>query len=116
MAKVLLGMKENAKNDSTQKDRLNIWTMEFHKKFALPFASIFFAFLAFSIAFLFGKHNGQMIGLFLGLVVCVFYWAVQIIGQLMVQKVGMNAFWCIWIPNFIVGLFGLVFLLQLLRK
>ena len=106
---------EKTDNPATLK-KINLWVMEWHKKFAIPFGSIFFAFLAFSIAFLFGKHNGQMIGLFLGLVVCVFYWAVQIIGQLMVQKVGMNAFWCIWIPNFIVGLFGLVFLLQLLRK
>ena len=90
--------------------------MEWHKKFAIPFGSIFFAFLAFSLAFLFGKHNGQMIGLFLGIVICVLYWAMQITGQLMVQRVGLNAFWCIWVPNFIIGFFGLVFMFRLFKK
>jgi lipopolysaccharide export system permease protein len=68
------------------------------------------------MAFLFGKNNGQMIGLFLGLVICVLYWAVQIVGQLLVTKVGLNAFWCIWTPNFLIGFFGLVFLMRLLKK
>ena len=77
---------------------------------------LFFAFLAFSLAFLFGKHNGQMIGLFLGIVICVLYWAVQIIGQLMVTKVGLNSFWCIWTPNIVIGVVGFVFMLVLLRK
>ena len=90
--------------------------MEWHKKFAIPFGSIFFALLAFSMAFLFGKNNGQMIGLFLGLVICVLYWAVQIVGQLLVTKVGLNSFWCIWTPNFLIGFFGLIFLLRLLKK
>lgn len=96
--------------------RLNIWVMEFHKKFSLPFGSIFFAFLAFSIAFLFGKHNGQTIGLFLGIIICVIYWAMQILGQLFVTKLGLNAFWCIWVPNFVIGFFGIVFLIELLKK
>ena len=31
----------------TDKMRLNTWRMEYYKKFAIPFGSIFFAFLAF---------------------------------------------------------------------
>ncbi len=106
---------EKSDNPSTIR-KINLWVMEWHKKFAIPFGSIFFAFLAFSLAFLFGKHNGQMIGLFLGIVICVLYWAVQIIGQLMVTKVGLNAFWCIWTPNIVIGAVGVVFMLALLRK
>ena len=107
--------KEKSDNPSTLR-KLNLWIMEWHKKFAIPFGSIFFALLAFSMAFLFGKNNGQMIGLFLGLIICVLYWAVQIVGQLMVTKVGLNAFWCIWTPNILIGFFGLVFLMRLLKK
>lgn len=114
--KVLIDMRKEAQADSSKKERLNIWTMEFHKKFALPFGSIFFAFLAFSIAFLFGKHNGQMLGLFLGIVICVLYWAMQIMGQLFVTRVGLPAFWCIWLPDFLIGAFAIGFLLVLLRK
>ena len=106
---------EHSENPSTIR-KINLWGMEWHKKFAIPFGSIFFALLAFSMAFLFGKNNGQMIGLFLGLVICVLYWAVQIVGQLLVTKVGLNAFWCIWTPNFLIGGFGLIFLTRLIKK
>ena len=106
---------EKTDNPSTLR-KLNLWIMEWHKKFAIPFGSIFFALLAFSMAFLFGKNNGQMIGLFLGLVICVLYWAVQIVGQLLVTKVGLNAFWCIWTPNFLIGFFGLAFMLRKIKK
>ena len=116
LTKRLTEMKaEKSDNPSTLR-KINLWIMEWHKKFAIPFGSIFFAVLAFSMAFLFGKNNGQMIGLFLGLVICVLYWAVQIVGQLLVTKVGLNAFWCIWTPNFLIGFFGLVFLMRLLKK
>lgn len=106
---------EHSDNPSTIR-KINLWDMEWHKKFAIPFGSIFFALLAFSMAFLFGKNNGQMIGLFLGIVICVLYWAVQIIGQLLVTKVGLNAFWCIWTPNILVGVFGLLFSTRLMKK
>ena len=109
-------MKSEKTESPTAIKKLNLWIMEWHKKFAIPFGSIFFALLAFSMAFLFGKNNGQMIGLFLGLVICVLYWAVQIVGQLLVTKVGLNAFWCIWTPNFLIGFFGLAFLTRLLKK
>ena len=116
LTKRLSVMKAEKTDNSSTLRKLNLWIMEWHKKFAIPFGSIFFALLAFSMAFLFGKNNGQMIGLFLGLVICVLYWAVQIVGQLLVTKVGLNAFWCIWTPNLLIGLFGLIFLLKLIRK
>ena len=113
LTKAIKKMRSDAQEDNSLRRRLNLWVMEYHKKFSLPFGSIFFA---FSIAFLFGKHNGQTIGLFLGLVVCVLYWAMQIMGQLFVQRVGLNAFWCIWVPNFVIGFFALLFLIILIKK
>ena len=116
LTKTIKKMRLDAQEDNSLRRRLNLWVMEYHKKFSLPFGSIFFAFFAFSIAFLFGKHNGQTIGLFLGLVVCVLYWAMQIMGQLFVQRVGLNAFWCIWVPNFVIGFFALLFFIILIKK
>ncbi len=116
LTKRLNQMKSQSSQDETLVRKINLWGMEWHKKFAIPFGSIFFALLAFSMAFLFGKNNGQMIGLFLGIVICVLYWAVQIVGQLLVTKVGLNAFWCIWTPNILIGLFGLIFLTRLIKK
>ena len=116
LTKRLTVMKAEKTDNASTLRKLNLWIMEWHKKFAIPFGSIFFALLAFSMAFLFGKNNGQMIGLFLGLVICVLYWAVQIVGQLLVTKVGLNAFWCIWTPNFLIGFFGLIFMMRLIKK
>ena len=116
LSRELKRMKETSGDTYSEKRRLRLWTMEFHKKFALPFGSIFFAFLAFSIAFVFGKHRGQTICLFIGLVVCVLYWAMQIMGQLFVQRVGLDPFWCIWVPNFLIGFMALAFLAVLLKK
>ena len=109
---------KNTMNETSSSDKykFRIWMMEFNKKFAIPFGAIFFAFLAFSLAFLFGKHNGQTIGLFLGIVICVVYWAMQIMGQLFVQKVGLDPFLCIWVPNFVIGIFGIIFFIKLIKK
>lgn len=116
LTKRLNEMKAEKSDNPNTIRKINLWDMEWHKKFAIPFGSIFFALLAFSMAFLFGKNNGQMIGLFLGIVICVLYWAVQIIGQLLVTKVGLNAFWCIWTPNILIALFGVLFLTRLIKK
>lgn len=116
LGKEIAKMKEKDDESKKMKMRINIWMMEFHKKFSIPFGSLFFAFLAFSFAFLFGKHNGQTLGLFVGLVMSVLYWAMSITGQLFVQKLGLPAFWCIWAANFVVGFAGFVFFIFLLRK
>ncbi len=111
--KEIVSMKEDPDEDPT---RINTWMMEYYKKFAIPFGSIFFAFLAFSIAFLFGKHNGLTMGLFTGIIICVLYWAMQISGQLLVTRVNLDAFLCIWVPDLLMGLVGALLSIGLLRK
>jgi len=96
--------------------RINTWMMEYYKKFAIPFGSIFFAFLAFSIAFLFGKHNGLTMGLFVGIVICVLYWAMQISGQLLVTRVNLNSFLCIWVPNILIAVIAAILCINLIKK
>lgn len=96
--------------------QVNQWYMEYYKKFSIPFASLFFSILAFSIAFLFGKHNGLTMGLLVGIVICVLYWAMQITGQMLVVHNQWNSFLCIWIPDILVGTIGLFLGLFLLKK
>ena len=111
--KEIVSMKADPDEDPM---RINTWMMEYYKKFAIPFGSIFFAFLAFSIAFLFGKHNGLTMGLFTGIIICVLYWAMQISGQLLVTRVNLNAFLCIWVPNILMAALGAILSIALLRK
>lgn len=95
---------------------INNLKMEFYKKFSIPFASISFALLAFSIAFLFGKNNGLTMGLFTGVIICVLYWAMQISGQLLVINVRANPLFCIWFPNIFFGLVGLFLSFFVVKK
>ena len=90
--------------------------MEYNKKFSMPFGSIFFAFLALPLAFLFGKHNGQTIGLIIGLFICVLYWAMMILGQIFSSRNGLNGFIMMWLPDTVIGIAGVLFYLALKRK
>ena len=113
LRKEIISMKNDEDEDPV---RINSWLMEYYKKFAIPFGSIFFAFLAFSIAFLFGKHNGLTMGLFTGIVICVLYWAMQISGQLLVTRVNLDAFLCIWVPNILMAVVAALLCINLIRK
>ena len=101
---------------STSSLRMNMYKLEFHKKFSLPFASIFFALLAMPLAILFGKHNGLTVGLIIGIFLCVAYWAAMILGQTFGIRQGLSGFWTMWLPDFFVGGAGIVFYLVLVKK
>ena len=95
---------------------VNSYEVEYFKKFSLPFGSIFFALLAMPLAILFGKVNGQTIGLIIGVLLSVLYWAMMILGQTFGIRNGLNPFWTMWLPNILVGTAGLLFYLRLRRK
>ncbi|NLM00413.1 MAG: YjgP/YjgQ family permease [Treponema sp.] len=96
--------------------QLNIFKQEFHKKFSLPFGSLFFSFLAMPLAIIFGKINGQTIGLIIGILLSVIYWAMMILGQTFGIRNGLNGFWTMWLPNILVGVAALLFYLRLRKK
>ena len=103
-------------NKNTTKRTLNTYNLEYHKKFSLPFGSIFFALLAFPLAILFGKHNGQTIGLIIGILISVLYWSLMTLGQIFGLRNGMNGFISMWLPNLLVGFFGCIFIFFLVKK
>lgn len=96
--------------------QMNMYRLEFHKKFSLPFASIFFAMLAMPLAIIFGKHNGMAVGLIIGIFLCVAYWAAMIMGQTFGIRQGLDGFWTMWLPDFLVGVAGLLFYFRLAKK
>ncbi|WP_428771736.1 LptF/LptG family permease [Treponema sp. HNW] len=94
----------------------NSYRIEYYRKFSLPFGSLFFALLAFPLAALFARRNGQTVGLIIGVIIAVFYWALMILGQQFGFRNGLNGFWAMWIPNFLVAFFSLVFFIRLMRQ
>ncbi len=110
---MIIDMKERNTVSSLQ---LNMYELEYYKKFSLPFGSLFFAVLALPLAVLFGKQNGQTIGLIIGLFICVAYWAAMILGQTFGIRDGLSGFWTMWLPDFCVGAAGVLFYTALIRK
>ncbi|MBR7065055.1 MAG: LptF/LptG family permease, partial [Treponema sp.] len=104
------------KEKSTDDYTLNIYTLEYNKKFSLPFGSFFFALLALPLALLFGKQNGQTIGMILGIVISFFYWAMMILGQYAASRNGFSGFWSMWIPNIVIGVSAFLFYTTLRKK
>lgn len=102
--------------EGTTKKMMNRYKLEMAKKFSLPFGSIFFAFLALPLALILGKHNGQTIGLVIGLFISVFYWAVNILGQIFSSRSGLHGVFVMWLPNILIGIAGIIFYWRLVRK
>jgi lipopolysaccharide export system permease protein len=96
--------------------QINLYELEYYKKFSLPFGSLFFAMLAMPLAVIFGKHNGQTIGLIVGLILSVIYWTLLILGQTFGSRSGFSGFWTMWLPDFLVGICGLVLYFRLVRR
>lgn len=104
-----------SQNQNTSRRQLNSYKMEYYKKFSVPFGSIFFAILALPLALLFGKYNGQTIGLIIGLFICLIYWALMLYGQIFSIRQGWNGFWTMWFPDLLIGGTG-IFLYLFLRR
>lgn len=98
------------------KDRLNRFVLEFNKKFSLSFGALFFAFLAMPLSLIFGKQNGVFFGLITGVLISVLYWSLLWIFMLFGYRNGLNGFFAMWVPNFIVGIAGLFFYWLMIRK
>ncbi len=105
------------KKDSTVTHKMmNRYNLEFAKKFSMPFGSIFFAILAFPLALIFGKRDGQTLGMIFGIIISVIYWAATILGQTFGVRSGWNGFWMMWGPNFFIGLVGLLLYFALRKR
>ncbi len=109
-------IKEMEKDTGVNPKDLNKYRLEYNKKFSVPFGSIFFALLALPLALIFGKHNGQTIGLIIGLFISVAYWAMMILGQIFGSRSGMNGVLLMWLPNTVIFTAALFFYMMLGRK
>ena len=97
------------------KRMLNLYWMEFHKKFSIPFGAFFFVLLAFAISSV-GKVHNQGIGFGLGLSIAVAYWALFMGGQTLCLRLDWNGSAAMWVPNLVVFVVSIVLLGKRLFK
>ncbi len=104
----LLGELLKKKKEGNARE-INLYRMEFNKKFSIPFGAFFFVILAFPLG-LSAKTNGQSVGFILGLIIAVLYWAMLIGGQTLSTRVGFDGALMMWLPNAVILFFGVAIL------
>lgn len=86
---------------------LQLYSIEFHKKFSIPFACLSFVVFAFPVALRTGR-KGRAVGFGLGLLVSVAYWAMILGGQTLgMERPEISPFLAMWFPNIVLLLLGI---------
>jgi len=86
---------------------IQIYKLEYYKKFAIPSGAICFVILAFPLG-LMARKSGRSVGFGLGLLVAVAYWALLLGGSTLGTRLGWSPFWSMWGPNAFVLVCGAV--------
>lgn len=80
---------------------LQVYRLEYYKKFSIPFGALCFVALAFPLG-LKARRAGRAVGFGVGLLVSVLYWALLLGGQTLGTRFGWSPFWAMWLPNTII--------------
>ena len=82
--------------------------VEYHKKFALPFACLAFGLIGVPLG-LMVKRSGKMVGAGIGLMLILIYYLLLQFGQEAGRNEALPPSFAMWIPNIVIGLLGLGF-------
>lgn len=94
---------------------LQVYELEYDKKFSIPFGAICFVFLAFPLGLL-ARRSGRAVGFGVGMLVAVVYWALLLGGTTLGSRLGWSPFWSTWSPNIIVLVAGAALWISRLRR
>jgi lipopolysaccharide export system permease protein len=85
---------------------LQVYKLEYFKKFSIPFGALCFVVLAFPLGLL-ARRSGRAMGFGIGILIAVVYWAFLIGGDALGRRLGWSPFWSMWLPNALVLASGL---------
>ena len=94
---------------------LQVYILEYWKKFSIPFGALFFVVLAFPLGLL-AKKSGRTMGFGVGILIAVIYWALLLGGQTFGTRLSWSPFWSSWAPNAIILGAGLALWIARLRN
>jgi lipopolysaccharide export system permease protein len=87
---------------------LDVYKMEYYKKYSIPFGALCFIILAFPVGML-TRRAGRATGFGIGILVSVMYWAMLVGGTSLSSRLRWPPFWSAWMPNFVILAAGLGF-------
>jgi lipopolysaccharide export system permease protein len=95
---------------------LQQYLLELHRKFAFPFACMFFMVFAFPVGLL-ARWSGRIVGFGIGLIISGVYWILLVVGHHVGFRENYPPIIAMWMPNVVVLCAGLVFyFLRILKK
>ncbi|MCL2705300.1 MAG: LptF/LptG family permease [Spirochaetaceae bacterium] len=104
-------------NYDTTFDRvLQIFRLEYHRKFSLPAACILFVFLSYPIGLFSTKKSGKSIGFGVGLIISVLYWCIMFAGTTLGIRTNVSPVFAMWLPNIaIIGIASVIFSVRFIK-
>jgi lipopolysaccharide export system permease protein len=87
---------------------LQVYLVEFHRKFSVPAACLVFAFFAFPIG-LMARRSGRTVGFGVGLFVSILYYGLLFAGQTFGVRMSLSPAFSMWLPDAVVFLGGVAF-------
>jgi lipopolysaccharide export system permease protein len=94
---------------------LQVYRLEYFKKFSIPSGAFCFVVLAFPLGLL-ARRSGRAMGFGIGILIAVVYWAFLIGGDALGRRLGWSPFWSMWLPNALVLAAGLALWAARLRR
>jgi lipopolysaccharide export system permease protein len=91
-----------AARDHRPVDRnLQLYLLEFHKKFSIPFSCLVFVLFAFPTGML-ARRSGRAVGFGLGLLVSALYWGMLFVGHTLGIRLLFPPPLAMWLPNLLI--------------
>jgi lipopolysaccharide export system permease protein len=97
IAPALAKAREAAARPTTDRS-IQVYKLEYYKKFAIPAGAFCFVLMAFPLGVR-ARKSGRSVGFGLGLLVSVAYWALLLGGSTVGTRLGWSPFWSMWGPN-----------------
>ena len=98
----------NNNNQDYLHQKIRSAEVEYYKKFSIPFACFVFGVVGIPLG-LMVKKGGRMLGFGLGLAVIVLYYLLLQVGQNTGINGTLSPALAMWLPNIVIGLFGIGF-------
>jgi lipopolysaccharide export system permease protein len=80
---------------------LQLYRLEFHKKFSIPFSCIVFVLFAFPVGLL-ARKSGRAVGFGIGLLMASLYWWLLLMGHTLGIRLELPPAFAMWFPNLVV--------------
>ena len=91
----------NIENEIIKDRQLQIYKLEYNKKFSLPAACLLFVLFSYP-AGLFSRRSGRSVGFGIGLIVSVFYWCMLFAAHTLGVRSNFPPLLAMWFPNMVI--------------